>query len=94
MPRPSTLALIAAGAVLAGIAGWSRAWGLLALVLVGGAGYAWYRVQVDRNADTEKFFGDMGEETRLTGFQAGPASELPADRAPAPAATDRTCGDH
>ena len=93
MPRTSTLALVALGAVLAGIAGWARSWGLLALVLVGGAGYAWYRVQVARSADTEKFFGDMGEETRLTGFQAGPASEMPADRA-APPAAERPRGEH
>ncbi len=64
----------------AAVAAWYRSWGLTALVLVGGAGYAWYRAQVDRAAETEKFFGDPGEETRLTGFQAGGSpSEMPPE---------------
>ena len=45
------------------------------------AGYAWYRLQVARNAAAEKFFDAMGEETRLTGLQGGSPSEMPADRA-------------
>ncbi|MGV3570693.1 MAG: hypothetical protein ACO1PB_08840 [Ramlibacter sp.] len=81
LPRTSTLLLLACGAALAAIAAWFRAWGLLTLVVVGGAGLAWYRLQVARSAATEKFFGDMGEDTRLTGFQGAP-SEMPVDRQP------------
>lgn len=84
MPRTSTFLLVAACAALAAIAAWYRSWGLMVLVLVGGAGYAWYRVQVDRGAETDKFFGDLGEETRLTGFQGGGSpSEMPVDPPPA-----------
>jgi hypothetical protein len=84
MRRPYIVMLIVAAALLAGAAAWFRAWGLLALVLVGGAGYAWYHLQLARSAASEKFFGDMGEETRLTAFQGSP-SEMPA-AAPAPSA--------
>lgn len=81
LPRFSTLLPIVACVLLAAGAAWFRAWGLLALVVVGGAGFAWYRLQVARSAATEKFFGDFGEETRLTGFQGAP-SEMPVDRQP------------
>ena len=81
--RPTNLLLLAAVLVIAGVAAWFRSWGLLALVLVGGAGLVWYRLQVARSAATENFFGDMGEDTRLTAFQGSP-SELPSDRAAAP----------
>ena len=67
---------------------WFRSWGGLALVLVGAIGIIWYRIQVDRSAGTEDFFGDAGEETRLTGFQGGSPSEMPVDRGPAPPAPD------
>ncbi|HEY8357579.1 MAG TPA: hypothetical protein VIL30_08980 [Ramlibacter sp.] len=87
-PRLATLLLLAAGLALVATAALFQAWGLLALLLVGGGGFAWYRLQVARSAASEEFFGDMGEETRLTGLQGAP-SELPADR-PGPAAPPRT----
>jgi hypothetical protein len=62
---------------------WFRSWGGLALVVVGAIGVIWYRMQVARNAAAEDFFGDAGEETRLTGFQGGSPSEMPVDRGPA-----------
>ena len=50
--------------------------GTVAFIAVAAGGYAWYRIQVERSAAAEKFFGDMGEETRLTGFQGGSPSEM------------------
>jgi hypothetical protein len=86
--------LIAASAIAAalvlGLSLYLHSWGGLVLVAVAGAGAAWYRVQVARGEAAEQFFGDMGEETRMTSFQAGSPSEmtplepgLPA-QAPAP----------
>ncbi len=57
-----------------------RSWGGLTLILLGAGAVAWYRTQVARREAAEQFFGDMGEETRVTGFQGGPASELSAQR--------------
>jgi hypothetical protein len=57
-----------------------RLWGGFALLLVAAGGFAWYRVQVQRGEETEQFFGDFGDETRLTAFQGGSPSEMPADR--------------
>ena len=54
-----------------------HSWGGVALIAVAAAGYAWYRVQVARGEAAERFFGDAGEDTRLTGFQAGSPSEMP-----------------
>jgi len=68
---------------------WFHSWGGLALVIVGAVGIAWYRIQVARSASAEDFFGDAGEETRLTGFQGGSPSEMPVDRVQAAAAPDR-----
>jgi len=68
---------------------WFRSWGGLALVVVGAIGIIWYRIQVERAAGAEDFFGDAGEETRLTGFQGGSPSEMPVDRSPAPRAPDQ-----
>jgi len=73
------LGLVAAGALVVSI--WTHSWGGVALVIVASIGVAWYRIQVARGAAAEKFFGDAGEETRLTGFQAGTPSEM--DRGPA-----------
>lgn len=72
------LALIAlAAAVLVLAMSWYRhSWGGLALVLVAAAGVTWYRVQVARGEAAERFFGDAGEDTRLTSFQAGSPSEI------------------
>jgi hypothetical protein len=58
---------------------WFHSWGALALIVVATVGVAWYRVQVARSAAAEKFFGEPGEETRLTGFQGGSPSEMPVD---------------
>lgn len=83
MARVPPLLLVAiAAAVLLFVAWWYRSWGALALLVVGGGGLAWYRIQVARTAAAEKFFGDMGEETRLTNFQGGSPSEMPVDRQP------------
>lgn len=78
------LPLIAAVVLLAFIAGalWLHAWGALALVLVGAAGIGWYRIQVARGAaEAEQFFGDAGEETRLTGLGGASPSEMPTPEA-------------
>ena len=61
----------------------------LVLVAVAAAGGAWYRVQVARGEAAEQFFGDLGEETRMTSFQQGSPSEmspLESARSPAPPA--------
>jgi hypothetical protein len=90
-PRLFLLAVVFAGLLAAAL--WSRAWGAAALLLVTAAGLAWYRVQVSRAEAAEQFFGEGGEETRLTGFQGGSPSEMPVDRgavgAPPPAPGDR-----
>lgn len=61
-----------------------RSWGGIALLAVAAAGFAWYRVQVARGQAAEQFFGDAGEDTRLTGFQGGSPSEMPDRTRPAP----------
>jgi len=41
-------------------------------------------VQVARGEAAERFFGDAGEDTRLTSFQGGSPSEMPPlERGPA-----------
>lgn len=71
------LALAAVAAVLVLVLSWHlRSWGGLALVAVGAAGYAWYAMQVARGEAAERFFGDAGEDTRLTSFQGGSPSEM------------------
>jgi hypothetical protein len=72
------LGLVVVGVLLASI--WMHSWGGVALVIVAGIGIVWYRTQVARSAAAEKFFGELGEDTRLTGFQAGLPSEMPVDR--------------
>lgn len=80
--RFALAALAAAVAVLA-LSWYLHSWGGIALVAVAAAGFAWYRVQVARGEAAERFFGDAGEDTRLTGFQAGSPSEMsPLERAP------------
>jgi hypothetical protein len=78
-PRLVLAAAIAAVVVLA-LSLYLRSWGGLALVAVGVAGYLWYRTQVARGEASDQFFNDLGEETRLTGLQAGSPSEMPVDR--------------
>jgi hypothetical protein len=79
MSRTQRLVLLAAAfAALVAVAAWYRSWGALALILVGGIGGVWYRMQVERSKATEKFFGDAGEDTRLTGLGPAP-SEMPVD---------------
>lgn len=83
MARIVHLALAALVAtVLLVVAWWFQSWGALAFLFVAGVGWGWYRVQVARSAAAEKFFGELGEETGLTGFQGGSPSEMPVDRRP------------
>lgn len=77
-------------ALLVALSLYLRSWGGVALVVVGAAGFAWYRIQVMRGEEAaEQFFADAGEETRLTsfqgttGFQHASPSEMPAERPPA-----------
>ena len=82
-PMKRTVRLAAVAALVALVLAVSyhlRSWGGVALLAVLAGGYAWYRIQVARGEAAERFFGDMGEETRLTGFQAGSPSEMPVDR--------------
>jgi hypothetical protein len=63
-----------------------HSWGGLVLLAAAGAAFAWYRIQVARSEAAEQFFGDVGEDTRLTSFQGGSPSEMPApERNPPPA---------
>lgn len=86
MSRRKRLILAAAVAALLVLAlsAYLRSWGGLALLAVAAGGFAWYRIQVARGEDTDQFFGDAGEDTRLTSFQAGSPSEMPVDRPLAP----------
>lgn len=78
MKRSLPLLLAAVLAVLVLALSWYlRSWGGIALVAVGAAGFAWYRIQVARSEAAERFFGDAGEDTRLTSFQGGSPSEMP-----------------
>jgi hypothetical protein len=69
-----------AALVLLALSIYFRLWGGFALLAVAGAGFAWYRVQVSRSEAQEQFFGDFGDETRVTAFQGGSPSEMPVDR--------------
>jgi hypothetical protein len=73
------IALVTLG--LLGFAVWARSWGAIVLLVTAGIGWAWYRRQVARSTEVEKFFEDAGEDTRLTGFGAVSPSELPPSRA-------------
>jgi hypothetical protein len=84
MSRTTRYLLLAfAYAGLVFLAGWQRSWGALALLVVGGVGWVWYRMQVARTEAAERFFADVGEDTRLTALQGASPSEMPVDR-PAP----------
>ena len=79
------VAIVLASIVLLGLSAYLHSWGGIVLLALGAGAIAWYRAQVAEGEAAERFFGDMGEETRLTNFQAGSASEMPMDAA-APAA--------
>lgn len=77
------LAAVAAAVGVLALSWYLHSWGGIALVAVAAAGFAWYRVQVARGEAAERFFGDAGEDTRLTGFQPGSPSEMsPLEPAP------------
>lgn len=84
MTRSSRLIAVAAAVVAAVLllclSLYLRSWGGVALVVLAAAGFAWYRVQVARGEAAERFFGDAGEDTRLTSFQGGSPSEMPFGR--------------
>ena len=71
------VAAVVAALLLLGLSLYLHSWGGVVLVTVAAGGYAWYRVQVARGEATEQFFGDAGEDTRLTSFQGGSPSEMP-----------------
>jgi hypothetical protein len=75
-----TFAAIAA-ALLIALSLYLHLWGGIVLVAVAAAGLVWYRVQVARGPAGDPFFGEAGEDTRLTAFQGGSPSEMPMDRA-------------
>lgn len=77
MGRPATLAILAAAVVAVLLALYWKTWGLAAFIAVSAGGFAWYRIQVARSDAAKEFFGEVGEETRLTGFQGGSPSEMP-----------------
>lgn len=82
MKRLLPLLVAAVAALLVLALSWHlKSWGGIALVAVAAAGFTWYRVQVARSEAAERFFGDAGEDTRLTSFQGGP-SEMPPPEAP------------
>ena len=77
-------ALVLVSIVLLGLSAYLHSWGGIVLLVLGAGAVAWYRAQVAEGEAAERFFGDMGEETRLTNFQAGGASEMPVDAAARP----------
>jgi len=80
-----TAVAVLASVVLLGLSLYLHSWGGVVLLALGAGAVAWYRAQVAEGEAAEPFFGDMGEETRLTNFQAGGASEMPLDAAARPA---------
>lgn len=79
---PLLIAAIVVAVLLLGLSVYLRSWGGVVLVAVATAVYAWYRVQVARGEAAEQFFGDLGEETRLTNFQGASPSEMADERRP------------
>jgi hypothetical protein len=75
-----TAAAAIVAALLLALSLYLHSWGGIALLAVAAAGYVWYRIQVARGEAAERFFGDAGEDTRLTSFQGGSPSEMPMDR--------------
>jgi len=88
--KPSHRLLVAAAVaalLVLALSMYLHSWGGLVFLAVAGGAFAWYRIQVMRSEAAEQFFGDAGEETRLTSFQGGSPSEMPPmDRAAGPAA--------
>lgn len=82
--RLTTVFAVLVALALLALSIWLRSWGGVALLVVVSAGFAWYRVQVARGQAAEQFFGDVGEDTRLTNFQGGSPSEMPERTRPAP----------
>jgi hypothetical protein len=81
MAHRATLILAAALlAVALAVAAWLRAWGAMVLLVLLAGAFGWYRAQVARGAAAERFFGDAGEDTRMTALQS--PSEMPVDRQP------------
>lgn len=83
MSRTTRLLLLAfayAGVLLLALL--QQSWGALALLAVGGGGWAWYRMQVARTEADEKSFSDVPEDTRTTALEAV-AGEMPVKH-PAP----------
>jgi O-antigen ligase len=81
--KRSTNILVAAAVVavlLVAVSLYMKLWGGVVLVIVAAAAFAWYRLQVARSEAADQFFGDQGEDTRLTQFQGGSPSEMPIDR--------------
>ena len=74
-----TAAIVVAAFLLA-ISAYLHSWGGVVMVAVAAAGVVWYRMQVAQTEATERFFGEAGDDTRLTGFQGGSPSEMPLDR--------------
>jgi hypothetical protein len=81
MSRSARFLLVAilAVAIVLGISLYLRLWGGIALVVVAAIGVAWYRMQVAQAQATEQFFGDAGEDTRVTGLQGASPSEMPVE---------------
>jgi hypothetical protein len=78
MKHPARLlAAVALAALVLALSWYLRSWGGVALVAIAAAVYAWYSIQVARSEAAERFFGDAGEDTRLTSFQGGSPSEMP-----------------
>lgn len=82
MKRSASLlaAAVLAAVLLLALSAWLHSWGGIALLVVAAGGYAWYRMEVARGEAAEQFFGEGGEDTRLTSFQGGSPSEMPVDR--------------
>lgn len=76
---PVIAAVALATVLLLALSWYLHSWGGPALLAVAAGGYGWYRTQVARGQSGEQFFNDLGEETRLTGFQGGSPSEMPVD---------------
>ena len=70
-------AVALASVVLLGLSAYLHSWGGIVLLVLGAGAIAWYRAQVAEGEAAERFFGDMGEETRATTFQGGSPSEMP-----------------